>query len=700
MTARKCTGHAQLKRIPDDGSPFARLLASTAVLVTLMVVPASAQQVFIIDAPETTTNGGETVDDGDTLIVTPTGSIDVSATPGQRAMDGAGPGITLENQGRLTSVNAHGMFIDNGNGSSMDSSGDITTTGDSAAGQLLFGNDASIINSGTITTYGNFSRGQNYSGLRGQVQNFGTISTYGNQAYGQLTSGTDGIIMNFGSITTFGDDAYGQYYIDHRGTLENFGSIVTHGDDSMGQILVGEDGIVRNSGSIMTTGPSAFGIFTNGDGNSVFNSGRVVSVQSDAIRMERAARTLTLQAPGFIGGDIRFVIFDDSAAVNVITGPSHSIFWTFDGDIDNNTPNFSGSVPWFYDEDAQTVATFDPTLLAAESAALGDLTSQFSRVGLGAMEGFASGFQSDNSFSPLGFMPLAGSEANAFSHRLGRAWATAVGGQMDPEGGRSTLDSTVGQAGFAIGYTWQQTPDLILNAMAGYLAGNVEADAVWAPSFEHDVHTMFAGMHGERSLSWGQFGEGVVQFGLTAGYGAIDHSRFVNDNLAPLGESWVSADYGGFFLSPELGLATDISLADGTVLTTNAGLRYAAQWLGGYTETGAFNPAANATVEDRFVGVLETRIGVDATRTFSFGSVTGRIGYLGRWSAGDDAATISLNGITQPVAPGVQDLNAAYVGGTLRTDLGEAAFLELDANYVHGDTAQGFDGQLRVGLTF
>lgn len=239
-------------------------------------------------------------------------------------------------------------------------------------------------------------------------------------------------------------------------------------------------------------------------------------------------------------------------------------------DLAGGAPNLSGSVPTFYNAVDQTVATFDPTLLSTEAAALGDLTNLLSQVGLGAIDGFGLGLGSDPStgFAPLGFMPLDSDDAHV-TERLGRAWVTALGGQMDHDGSRSTLDSTVTQAGFARGYTWQQAPDLILNAMAGYAAGSSKADATWSPSFDHDTDTFFAGLHGKRALGFGQLGEGAVQFGVTAGYAHIDHN-----------------------------------------------------------------------------------------------------------------------------------LNAVTLGATLRGDLGETAFLELDANYLHGDTAQGFDGRLTVGMAF
>ncbi|MGJ8670977.1 MAG: hypothetical protein ACSHXK_15940 [Oceanococcus sp.] len=44
--------------------------------------------------------------------------------------------------------------------------------------------------------------------------------------------------------------------------------------------------------------------------------------------------------------------------------------------------------------------------------------------------------------------------------------------------------------------------------------------------------------------------------------------------------------------------------------------------------------------------------------------------------------------------------DAAYIGAKFLTVMNETAFFEIDANYLHGDTAHGFDGWLTVGMTF
>lgn len=675
------------------------LASSTAIALALAISPAPAQQVIVIDDAQTSTNRGPTIDGDDQITVTENGSITVTGDAAEGIFaDGANNVIVVDGRVRVVSTDSTARGIE-----SRGANARITINGTV---------DGVVAPGGTATI------GVQVEGANSYIVNNGTIESQTSHALFATVNSGGTTLVNTGIIRTT-DDGNSAVFFLRPGTVINSGLIATSSTDAAA-VQLNEGGVVVNTGTIWTTGLNAEGIELSG-GVVVTNSGRIISVQGEAISVSDASAaddTINLLAPGFIGGNIDFgsrSVGGTQTTVNIVTGPSHSILWEMGApnDLAGGAPNFSGSVPWFYNTATQTVATFDPTLLASESHALGDLTRLLSRVGLGAVEGFGAGLGAgfgSGGTGPLAYQPgesyPAGVQAaeramhRDAGHRFGQVWATVLGGQMDHDGGGTTLDSTIGHFGFAGGTTWQHTPGTTLSAMAGYVMGSNEADAVWAPSFDHDTHTLFASLHGEHQLGWGTFGSGALQFGLTAGYSQIDHNRFVNDNLAPLGESWVSADYGGFFVSPELGFSTDIALESGQTLTPNAGLRYAAQWLGGYSESGAVSPAANATVEDRFVGTLEARAGLDVTRNFAFGTLTGRIGYLGRWSTGDDGASITLNSVTQTVASDTQNLNAATLGATLRSALGETAFLELDANYLLGDTAQGFDGQITVGMAF
>jgi len=661
----------------------AMLAASTAIVLALASSPAAAQAVFIVDTDTSVTNGdaANVLDGNDQITVTESGSITTSGA-GESGIFADGPDNIIQVDG---TVRAQGTGI--------------------SIGIESFGESALITINGSVA--GSVVQAVQIHGANTIVVNNGSVvSSNGGQGITFSSNATGSTLINTGTITTTDTASQAVEFLGSDATLINSGLIKFSGG-VLEAVRLTQGGIVENTGTILATGLNSPAVVVQ-NGTVVTNSGRIVSEQGVGINVvfiSNADDTLNLLAPGFIGGSINLrdrTVGGTETAINIVTGHSHSIFWTLEGesaDWTGGAPNISGSVPWFYNAATQTVATFDPTLFASETAALGDLTSMLSHVGLGALEGFEPGPGPDTGFSALGYMPVAEGKADTVSHRVGRAWATALGGLMDHDGGGTTLDSTIGHIGIAAGYTWQQAPNTTLSAMTGYVAGNNKSDARWSPSFDHDTHTLFAGLHGEHQLN-----RAAVQFGLTAGHSWIDHNRFVNDNLAPLGESWVSADYGGFFVSPELALSTDILLQNGMTLTPKAGLRYAAQWLGGYSESGAVSPAANAIVEDRFVGTVEARAGLDITRSFAVrgrtGALTGGIGYLGRWGGGDDDASITLNGVTQSIASGHQDLNAVMVSATLLSDLGETGFLELDANYLVGDTAQGFDGRLTMGMAF
>lgn len=666
-----------------------KILAASIALIT-STAPVSAVD-FIVDTDTVVTNGdaGNVLDGGDSLIVTESGSITVSGA-GEIGIDATGPDNIIIVNGQVLVVGPAATY-----------------------GILSNGDGAQITVNGTVSTGIGANQALEVRGANSVIVNNGTIHSDDSQAIYISTTAAGSMLTNTGTILT--TDSGNQAVVFYSsGIAINSGLIMSTGDFDEA-VDMAEGGVLENTGIIRATGLNAEAVSVR-DGAIVTNSGRIISEQGEAFAVSDGSEdddTINLLAPSFIGGIIDFGTRDEAGTqttVNIVTGPSHSILWDIDGVIGNGAPNFSGTVPWFYDAVTQTVATFDPTLLASETAALGDLTSLLSQVGLGALDGVRPETAPGGN-SALGYLPTDGRQGAALAidqavkgevvaRRMNRAWATVFGGQMTHEGGDTTLDADIDHLGFAAGYMWQQSPGLTLSAMAGYAFGNAAADSRWSASFDHDTHTMFTGLHGEHQFDGSVLDGGELRFGLTAGYQWIDHNRLVNDNLAALGESWVTAEYGGFFITPELAASTDIAMANGITLTPSAGLRYAAQWLDGYSESGAVNSAANATVEARYVGVLEANAELEASRDFDFGTVAARIGYLGRWNGGDDAAGITLNGIGQDVASGYQALNASYVGATFRNDISGSAFVEFDGSYLIGDTSEGYTGRLTIGSVF
>jgi hypothetical protein len=227
--------------------------------------------------------------------------------------------------------------------------------------------------------------------------------------------------------------------------------------------------------------------------------------------------------------------------------------------------------------------------------------------------------------------------------------------------------------------------------MAGYIRDESEASSRFAASHNGEADGFFAGVNGRK-----QWGNLFLDLALTGGFMSHDQDRFVNDNLAPLGVSFANASFDSTFISPEAGLSMSFDAGNGLTITPGARVRYAAQWLDGFTETGS---NANATVDDRTLGLLEASAEIAATQRLAFGSITGRLGLLGRASTGDVDVFVSLIGVTDRVGFGTGNDVAGYVGLGASIDAGENLKVELDGQAVFGDFT-GVQGLARIVRSF
>lgn len=232
--------------------------------------------------------------------------------------------------------------------------------------------------------------------------------------------------------------------------------------------------------------------------------------------------------------------------------------------------------------------------------------------------------------------------------------------------------------------------------MAGYLNTELDAASRWTQSYDIEGEGWFAGLNAKQTL-----GGVVIDFGLTGGRVDYDQARFVNDNLAltnglTLGKSWASSSYAGWFMSPEIGVSTVLATFDGWSFTPAARLRYASQWLDGFSESGS---NANAVVADRDLGMIEASGEIEAAKTVGNATVSGRIGYLSRISTGDEAVSMTLIGVTNSVGFGDTDTEALYVGAGFDLNLGPAR-LALDVTgFLSGDFT-GAQGMAQLAVPF
>jgi len=195
-----------------------------------------------------------------------------------------------------------------------------------------------------------------------------------------------------------------------------------------------------------------------------------------------------------------------------------------------------------------------------------------------------------------------------------------------------------------------------------------------------------------------QWGNLFMDFAFMGGALSHDQDRFVNDNLAELGKSSASASFDSRFISSEAGVSVNFPVGPGLTVTPGARVRYSAQWLDGYTETGSSN--ANATVAERSIGVLESNAELAVTKQFGFGSIVGRLGILGRTSTGDKDVSLSLIGVNNFVGFGTGDDVAGYVGLGASFVPAENLILELDGQAVFGGDVTGVQGLARVTKRF
>ncbi len=638
----------------------------------------------------TITNGGSvttTGNDADGIfaysgnIVTNSGTISTTGDESEGIF--ANNGNTITNSGTITTTGdeSEGIFADDDN--TITNSGAISTTGDESEG-IFADDDNTITNSGTITTSGYdasglkadngntvtnsgtiTTRGSDSTGLevddRNQVTNSGTITTFGDESEG-INSDDNNFVTNSGTITTFGERALG-LEADDDNIVTNSGTITTFGEDAHG-LEADDDNTVINSGSIVVWGEYSIGIQADDD-NVITHSGRVVSARGKSFELEEG-NILNLLAPAFIGGEIDL---GDDTTVSITTGPSHSILWDLSrGSMVDGAPSIDGTVPWFYNPTTEQVATFDPTGLAAQADALADLG--------GDVAGLIAGR-----------FARAVAEGSADGAAVTGAWVSGFAGRATHDGDAGTLDRDVTTSGVAIGLDGAVSETVTLGLLAGWGWSDIDASSRWSAAQDVEANGFFAALYGRAG------GDGLfVDAALMGGRQDHDSRRFVNDNLAPMGESFAEASYGSWWIAPQAGIGYSMAAPAGWTLTPYASARWSFQALDGYSETGT---NANATVAGRDVSVLETRMQLSGERQTAIGLLGLRAGW--QWRSHDiDAATVTMIGQTVTVPAFGQDRHAGFVGGSLDVAISDSAKLELDAEGTFGDgTTAG-----RIGARF
>jgi outer membrane autotransporter protein len=275
-------------------------------------------------------------------------------------------------------------------------------------------------------------------------------------------------------------------------------------------------------------------------------------------------------------------------------------------------------------------------------------------------------------------------------------WARGFYGRRLEKADGPSLANATNFYGGAIGFERQVAPDLKLGALAG--GGHIStAIDMNAGSSTSDLG--FAGVYGRKD-----FGSAFVDFNVIAGGSANSSLRGnINNNLVAGGIETATANFGGWFFSPEAVAGNRFQLTPEWMLTPAARLRYLAAGFDGYTESGS---TADMTVGSRFTQALEQRGELTLTRTltsnlgrFQIGSTLGLIGQE-RVGAGSINAQI-LGQALSFATPGKASIGGGFVAGQFDWKTRWGATLFASAEYTaYSDSSTILTGHagIRVGF--
>ena len=438
-------------------------------------------------------------------------------------------------------------------------------------------------------------------------------------------------------------------------------------------LIVSDPGMTLNGSTITKSNPALWNA----------NSATAIEIDSTVVVSGANSNALNLGAPAYLAGRI---LLDTQASTNVTltSGISQSNRWAFQhaagyNQADQASPyawvggsatyaSLLGTVPWFVNQlkaDVNGVvndvyATIDPSAFAAAPNQLADLSNMVSTV---SREGLAKNTSATDGF-----------------------WLSAQGGVMNYDGNySSTMKQDNNLYSVALGYNRTILDDYRVGLVVGYSDASFDTGSFYKDLYGHSYNNKAKGGYlGARAAT--KVGPFDVDAGLSAGFQNHDDKRFVNDNLVWWGESTATSSYNSYWFSPEVGLSLPIPAVAGFTVSPNVRLTYSGQHIDGYTESGT---NSNATIDSRYIGVFEGKVGINIANTFGPVDVSADIGYMGRSLVGDDKVRVTMIGDVHDVSFYYRDVNAGYLKAKANLNINDNVEASVAASYTNGTNVEG-----------